>query len=195
MKQIVTVNYELKTTDSNGVVENQESTAGEPLVFCSQMNLVLPALEEKLIQLKDGEHFDFVIQKENAFGDRNEALVYNLPRENFMTGGKIDENNIFVGNTIHMQDTQGHHFNALITKMEEATITVDLNHPLAGKDLHFTGTLLDIHEASEAEAKEFEPHHHCGGHCHHHEHGDEEHCCRHGHEDEEHHCCHGHHGE
>ncbi|MCR4620125.1 MAG: FKBP-type peptidyl-prolyl cis-trans isomerase [Paludibacteraceae bacterium] len=181
MKRIITVHYELRTKDANGMVELQETTKdGEPLVFCTEMNLLLPAMEQRLTSLNDGEEFDFIIPLSEAFGERDERLQHRLPQANFMTNGRLDTNNIFVGNVIHMQDSKGHHFNAAIVAMDDETVTVDLNHPLAGKDLHFTGKVIDNHVASEEEAREFEPHHHCG-HCHHGEGG-------------EHHCCHEHHG-
>ena len=83
----------------------------------------------------------------------------------------------------------------VIKEINDKTVVVDGNHPLAGKILNFLIVVEDVREATPEEIKH--GHAHVGGHCPSEDH-DHEHCCCHHHHDEdehdhEHHCCHGHH--
>jgi len=56
-----------------------------------------------------------------------------------------------VGDVIPLQDNQGNHFRAGVTAIHDDTIAVDLNHPMAGKNLIFAGEILSVREATEEE--------------------------------------------
>ena len=150
MNQIYTISYNLYTPNESGEEEFVESTTTEnPLIFCSGIGMLLPKFEENLSKFDDA--FDFVLAKEDAYGVYNAELLKDAPRNLFETNGTLDEKIFFVGNIVPLMDAEGRRFNAKVAKIGDDQITFDLNHPLAGKDLHFKGSIIDVHEASDAE--------------------------------------------
>ena len=58
---------------------------------------------------------------------------------------------VSVGGTVHLQDEANHHFEAKVVAIDDATVTVDLNHPMAGKELLFDVEIVDLREATADE--------------------------------------------
>lgn len=154
--KIVSVSYDLYVKTEGGDPELMESaTADKPLTFCYGIGMMLPKFEAELKGLKVGDKFDFVIPCDDAYGEYNEEHVVDLPKNIFEVEGKFDSEMIFVGNVVPLMDAEGNRLNAEVLEIGEDTVTVDLNHPLAGEDLHFVGNVLDSHEATEEELKAF----------------------------------------
>jgi FKBP-type peptidyl-prolyl cis-trans isomerase SlyD len=66
-----------------------------------------------------------------------------------------------------MNTTDGQVVKAQVCEITDESVTIDLNHPYAGEDLHFKGTILDIRDVTEGELKAIRhPHGCCGGGCH-----------------------------
>ena len=139
----------------------ESTTTENPLIFCSGIGMLLPKFEESLSKFDDA--FDFVLAKEDAYGVYNSELLKDAPRDLFESNGTLDDKIFFVGNIVPLMDAEGRRFNAKVAKIGDDQITFDLNHPLAGKDLHFKGSIIDVHEASEAEYKAFTQPRSCGG--------------------------------
>jgi FKBP-type peptidyl-prolyl cis-trans isomerase SlyD len=81
--------------------------------------------------------------------------------------GEFDSERVYVGAIVPMNTMDGQIINAQIVEITQENVTIDLNHPLAGENLHFVGKVLNIREVTEGELKAL--HHHgcgcCGGHC------------------------------
>ena len=169
MDQIYPVSYNLYAVSDGGTEEFIESTTIEnPLIFCSGVGMLLPKFEEQLQERKTDDSFDFILLKSDAYGERHEDLIKDADRKLFEKDGTLDEKIFFIGNTVPLMDTEGHRFNAAVVKIDKQSITFVLNHPLAGKDLHFVGSVIDAHEASEKEIESFTHAcgcHGCGGGC------------------------------
>ena len=73
---------------------------------------------------------------------------------------------LFVGNVVPLQDQHGNPFQGRIVAVGDSDVTVDLNHPFAGKTLYFSGELLEVREAHEVEIEHGHVHEH-GDHSHH----------------------------
>ncbi|MBP5307387.1 MAG: peptidylprolyl isomerase [Paludibacteraceae bacterium] len=147
----------------DGKEELIESTTLEnPLTFCSGLQLLLPKFEDEVTPLAPDDTFDFSIEAADAYGLYNKDLVREVPRTTFEQDGSLDEQIFFVGNTIPLMDSDGNHFNAVVSDITDSAVTVDINHPLAGYDLHFKGKIIDIHDASQEELDRFTQHA-CGG--------------------------------
>ncbi len=82
-----------------------------------------------------------------------------------MVEGKIDPEMLRIGNVIPMQDNQGNPLEGLVIGVDEASVKMDFNHPMAGKTLHFAGTIIDLRDATEEELSHGHVH---GAHGHHH---------------------------
>ncbi len=197
----IAVAYELYTTGEDGVAELVEKAPAEhPFQFISGMGFALDAFENQVARLAQGDKFDFVLPKADAYGDFVEERVLRLDREMFCINGHFDKDNIYPGNVITLLNEDGNRLQGLVMEVGAEKVTVDMNHPLAGKDLHFKGEVVEMRPATNDEIQGFinrmsgegcgcegceggcgghgkdrEGGHHCG---HHHE-GD--HCCGGGH--------------
>ncbi len=164
----VSAKYDLFVDGENqGELELMErATEERPLSFIYGVGMMLPKFEENLYGLQAGDSFEFTINDEDAYGPYDEEAVIDLDKKIFEVDGKIDENVVFEGNVVPLMDTDGNRFNAQIVTVTDELVTVDLNHPLAGQNLHFKGQVLEVRDASEAElAALMNNSCSCGGNC------------------------------
>ena len=149
--RFLSVTYELYTV-SNGEKSLEEQTGTErPFEFITGYGIALDAFEKHLINQEKGSAFDFTLQPAEAFGEYVPEGKHKLERDVFMINGKFDNEHIFPGAIITMNDTEDHQFMAKVVKIEDDGVTIDTNHPLAGKALNFTGTVIENREATEEE--------------------------------------------
>ena len=147
--KVISLEYILFKDSADG--EKIESTVGkEPLVFLSGKGMMLPDFEMNVISLKTGDTFSFGIASDKAYGPRSEEAIIDLPQDMFMQEGKLVEE-VKVDNVLPLEDQNGQVHPAKVKSINEETVTVDVNHPLAGQDLHFTGSILDVREATAEE--------------------------------------------
>ena len=131
----------------------------ECIVFGVEEN-VLPALCEAIEGKQAGEKFDITLSPEEGFGPRRDEHVMELARELFEIDGKFDDKHVFEGASITMMTAEGMPVSGLVEKVTQINVTVDFNHPLAGKTIRFNGEILLVRDATE---KELHPS--CGGGC------------------------------
>jgi FKBP-type peptidyl-prolyl cis-trans isomerase SlyD len=168
-QKVVTLQYDLYVDGENGNEELMEkATADAPLVYCHGEGMMLPAFEQAMAGLEDGESFDFRIPCEEAYGEYDTDGVLELDKKMFYNGdGEFDSERVYVGAIVPMNTADGQIINAQIAEITQDKVTIDLNHPLAGENLHFVGKVLNIREVTEGELKAL--HHRgcggCGGHC------------------------------
>ena len=140
----------------------ESTTHEQPFTFYSGMGMVLEDFEKAIMACEVNGEFDFTIPAERAYGEYDDESVIDLPKNIFEIDGKIDENILFEGNIVPLQDNEGNRINASVVSVGTDTVTVDLNHPLAGENLHFVGKVLVKREASIEEIqKAMQPS--CGG--------------------------------
>ena len=149
----VSAEYELYVDgEVEGELELMEkATVEKPLSFVYGVGMMLPKFEENLFGMQVGDKFDFVINNEDAYGPYDDESVLDLDRAIFEVDGKLDEEMIFEGNVVPLMDGDGNRINAQIVSISATHVKVDLNHPLAGENLHFKGSVLEVREASEEE--------------------------------------------
>lgn len=167
-QKVVKVIYDLYVDGEEAGKEElmERATAEHPLVYCHGENMMLPMFEANLAGKNEGDHFDFRIPCADAYGEYDTEGVLTLGKEMFEIDGKLDEERVFVGNVVPMTTSDGQIVNAQIVEITDKDVTIDLNHPLAGENLHFTGTIIEIRDASEQELKAIRGEScHCG--CHH----------------------------
>lgn len=151
----IAVTYKLYTNAPEEKPELAEETAeGEPFIFVSALGMTLDAFEAQIVPLKEGEAFDFTLAPSDAYGDYEAAGKQSLPRNVFEINGKLDSRFIYEGAVVPLASPDGARFNGTIIEIGEDTITVDLNHPLAGKRLNFVGTVLESREATNEEIRD-----------------------------------------
>lgn len=154
--KVASIEYTL-TDDSGEVLDT--SVGGEPLAYIHGMGNIIPGLEEALEGKEAGDSLKVSVAPEDGYGEQNDALVQQVPREMFQG---VDE--IEIGMQFHAQTAQGLTV-ITVTEVAQELITVDGNHPLAGKTLHFDVKVVDVRDATEEELEHGHAHG-AGGHHH-----------------------------
>lgn len=149
----VSAEYELYVDgEKEGELELMEKATNEqPLSFVYGVGMMLPKFEENIFGMQVGDKFDFTINTEDAYGMYDDESVLDLDRAIFEVDGKLDEEMIFEGNVVPLMDNEGNRVNAQVVTISDTHVKVDLNHPLAGENLHFKGSVLEVREATEKE--------------------------------------------
>ncbi|OKS85553.1 hypothetical protein RG47T_0999 [Mucilaginibacter polytrichastri] len=124
----------------------EKTTEEQPLTFLYGAGQMLPRFEENLSTLSTGDTFDFRLPAADAYGEYDDEAVANLPKEMF-EGQDLPE----IGSLLPLQDNQGNHFQGQVVSVVEDAVIVDLNHPMAGQELHFTGNVLNVRPATPEE--------------------------------------------
>ena len=191
-KKVVELTYEL-TVDGKVVDRTTEMTG--PLDYIHGEHMLLPKFEAELEGLEPESEFAFTLTPEEGYGEYEPKHKFEIPKQPFEIDGKIREDLMQVGKIIPMLNSSGMVVQGLIAAVNDDTVTMDFNHPMAGKTLNFKGKVVSVRDATEKELTEglhgeFVPkeggcHGGCG--CHH-EDGDHECCHGEGHEGG---CCHG----
>ena len=132
----------------------EEATKEQPFQFISGMGLTLDDFETQIVSLQVGDKFDFTLSQEQAYGPYVQEGLQRVPRKVFEIDGKLDSKHVFEGAIVPLTNSDGERFNGTIVEIGEETITVDLNHPLAGKSLNFVGEVKETREATNDEVRD-----------------------------------------
>jgi len=186
--KVVTMAYKLTV---NGKLEDQ-ATAEQGFDFIQGTHMIIPGLEAAMYGKTEGEKFCVSIAPEDAYGEYDMSRVINLPKDAFVLNGELREDLLEPGKFIPMLNSAGEVCNGMVVSVQDDSVTMDFNGPMAGKTLEFEVEVLSVREATAKELTEglhgeFLPHNqcHCHGKCHgegscHGEggcHGDGEHEC------------------
>ncbi|MCW4452421.1 peptidylprolyl isomerase [Kaistella sp. BT6-1-3] len=144
---VVAVHYTLNALEENGEKSFIEKTdADNPFTFLYGVGMMLPKFEEELQGMSAGEQKSFTITAEEGYGEKQEDATVQLPVEMFEQSGMPP-----VGAILPLQDPEGNHLNAVVLEVSPEAVTVDLNHPMAGKTLHFDIEVVATRPATEEE--------------------------------------------
>ncbi|NQU87832.1 MAG: FKBP-type peptidyl-prolyl cis-trans isomerase [Mariniphaga sp.] len=160
--KMVTLTYDLRVDDINGELIEQ-ATNENPLQFLYGTGMMLPKFESELSGMTKGNPFQISLSKTDAYGDVNNEAIVELPKHVFLVDGKFDDELIKVGNAVPMMSSNGQRLNGLVLEITDETIKMDFNHPLAGEDLFFSGSILEVRDASEEEINQMLNPAGCGG--------------------------------
>jgi len=145
--RVVALTYDLEV-DSDIVQSVNES---HPMEFIYGTGYLLPKFEEHIFHKGAGDHFDFTLSAEDAYGEEDPQAYVEISKDIFMVDGKVRPGLFTVGNVVPMQDSEGNRLNGSIDEVKESTIVMNFNHPLAGADLHFTGAIISVRDATPQE--------------------------------------------
>lgn len=146
-QHVVSLTYELYVNKEDGTEEFQErATQEQPLTFLFGAGQMIPKFEEELSTLSTGDKYDFRITAAEGYGEFDEEAVANLPKEMFQ-GQELPQ----IGEVLPLQDNNGGRFQGQVVSVTEDSVIVDLNHPMAGQELHFTGEILNVRPATPEE--------------------------------------------
>lgn len=168
--RFLAVHYQLHSVKDGERTLEEQTIREKPFQFISGFGVSLDALEQYVINLASGTEFDFTLTPAEAFGDYDPAGLHKLARDFFMVDNKFDAAHVYPGAIITLMDGEGHHFPAQVKAVEDDGVSIDTNHPMAGKTLNFTGEVIENREATEAEVNALIKQMAggcggCGGHC------------------------------
>jgi len=165
-KTVVTIHYTL--TNVEGKVLDS-SVGEEPLSYLHGTGMIVPGLEKALLGKNEGEQVKVTIPAAEAYGEHQDGMVQTIARSEFPDG------DIEVGMQFRAHGPHGSRILS-VTAIDDKNVTVDGNHPLAGKDLNFDVKVVSVREATEEDMSEggggcCGGHDHGEGHDHGHGHG------------------------
>jgi FKBP-type peptidyl-prolyl cis-trans isomerase SlyD len=155
--KVVAIEYCVKDS-GGGVLDSSEGM--NPLEYIHGHNMMIPGLEKELEGRQEADSFDVVVEPADGYGEYNENLVIEVERNNFP-----DEAQIKTGARFEAESPSGP-VAVTVTHVADDMITVDANHPLAGKRLFFSVKIVSVRDATREEiAREFLRDTACGGGC------------------------------
>ena len=141
---VVGIEYEVKQAGTTEVVDSNKG--GAPLEFIIGKGQIIPGLENALVGMSQGESGDIMVAAADAYGDVNPEAMQTLPIEQFEGVDLVE------GMTLYGQGQDGQTVQVTVKSFDDKEVNVDFNHPLAGKDLMFSVTVLSAREATADEA-------------------------------------------
>lgn len=164
--------YEVTPAGEN-LVHQTDAQDPEKIIFGVTPGMIRP-LEKAIEGLEAGGEFDVTVKAAEAFGPHDPDQVASLEKDVFAVDGKFDSEMVKKGAVLPMMTSDGYRINGLVVDVTDDEVEMDFNHPLAGKDVRFKGSIITVRDATP---EELQPAHGCGCGCHH---GGEDSCGCHG---------------
>lgn len=139
IKQGDKVKVDYTGTFEDGTVFDSSEKHGQPLEFEVGAKQVIKGFDDALVGMDVTEEKEVTIRPEDAYGDLNPALVQEVPKEQIPIKEEIQ-----VGMVLGVTLPTGEQIPAKVAEVTDATIKLDLNHPLAGKTLNFKFKVISI---------------------------------------------------
>jgi len=140
---VVSLEYRLHLGDGQVV---DESEPGQPLAYMHGRGQIVPGLEGHLEGMSAGESKKVVVSPAQGYGEHDPRGLQEVPREMFPPNA-----NLQAGVTISAQTADGDVIPITIRELKGDKVVVDLNHPMAGKTLHFDITVREVRAATDEE--------------------------------------------
>ena len=132
----VNILIEAKLETGEIVLKTEEE---QPLAVVVGDGKIPKSIEKNLIDMKEGETKTITVEPNEAFGPKIENLIMDLPKEGF--GAEVE---LEVGSRVSISSSEGKKLIGTVLEVKDENISVDFNHPLAGKNLIFTVTVVSI---------------------------------------------------
>ncbi len=156
-KRVISLTYTLKDNDDNVIDQSNDGS----FCYLHGASNIIPGLENALAGKAAGDELSVSIPPEEGYGVRDDERIQDVPRNMFPPEQEIE-----AGMQFNAQSPEGQSIVVVVAKVEEDTVTVDGNHPLAGVQLNFDVKVMEIRDAT---AEELEHGHVHGPHGHAHD--------------------------
>ena len=143
-EKVVSIEYTL--TDDDGDVLDSSRGRG-PLSYLHGAGNIVPGLERAIEGKRTGETLSVVVPPADGYGDHDPELVQPVPRDRFPAGVEVE-----VGDEFEARTPAGPRLVSVID-VDEENVTIDANHPLAGRALHFEVEVVDVRDATAEELR------------------------------------------
>jgi len=143
MSKVIGIEYTLKDANTG---EQLDTNVGQaPLEFIAGKGQIIPGLESKLVDMEANETADVMVEPKDGYGEYNEEAVQLLPKEQF-AGIELTE-----GMSLYGTGENGETVQVVVKSFTEDEVTIDYNHPMAGKTLMFSVVITSARAATEEE--------------------------------------------
>ena len=140
---VVAIEYEVKEAGTTEIVDSNKG--GAALEFITGTGQIIPGLEAALVGMNKDESGDIMVSAADAYGDLHPDAIQEVPRDQF-EGIELAD-----GMMLYGQGEQGQTVQVMVKSFTDEMVTIDYNHPLAGKDLMFSVVVLDTRAATAEE--------------------------------------------
>jgi len=137
----VTLHFSLELADGSVVDSNFEGTPG---TFSVGDGSLLPGFEATLMGLGVGDTVDVLLPASQSFGDANPENIQVLPRQRFTALLANSTDPVQEGTVLSFTDPGGFEIPGVVKSIDDATLVVDFNHPLAGREIRFQAQILSV---------------------------------------------------
>jgi len=141
--KVIGIEYTLKDAKTG---EHLDTNVGQaPLEFISGKGQIITGLENKLVNMSANEEADVLVEPKDAYGEYNDEAIQTLPKEQF-AGIELVEGMSLYGTGEHGETVQ-----VVVKSFNDNEVTIDYNHPMAGKTLMFSVSVLSLRDATDEE--------------------------------------------
>ncbi|WP_028292488.1 FKBP-type peptidyl-prolyl cis-trans isomerase [Oceanobacter kriegii] len=141
--KVVSIHYKVVDVASGETIDSSEG--GAPMTYLHGAQNIIPGLEAALEGKQVGDELEVTVEPADAYGEYSEDRIQKVPMEAFTGVEQVEPGMAFTAQT-----PEGP-VNLIVTEVEEELVTVDANHPLAGKALAFSVAVESVRDASEEE--------------------------------------------
>lgn len=139
---VITLDYVLTV---NGEVFTTSQDSG-PVIFIQGCGQILPGLERAIAGMQAGDRKEFILAASEAYGEIDPEAFVELP-----FNAIPEDIPLTPGLLLHLENEDGDQVDALVDQVDKHTVRLSLNHPLAGEELHFSVTVVDLWPATQEE--------------------------------------------
>jgi FKBP-type peptidyl-prolyl cis-trans isomerase SlyD len=140
---VVGIEYEVKEAGTTEIVDSNKGS--HPLEFITGKGQIIPGLEAQLAGMSEGDSADILVKAADAYGELNPEAKQTLPKEQF-EGVELE-----AGMMLYGQSEDGSQVQVTVESFTDSEVTIDFNHPLAGKELMFSVVVLSERDATNEE--------------------------------------------
>ncbi|MCF0055573.1 peptidylprolyl isomerase [Dyadobacter sp. CY356] len=149
---VVALIYSLRIPDNDGEMDIVEVvTEEDPMYFIQGISGLPEGFEGKIEGLSAGDTFDFTVAPEEGYGEFDPEAIVELPKAVFQADDIDQEELLEIGNIVPMTNEDGERMHGQVVEVKDDVVVMNFNHPLAGKEMHFEGSILSIRPATDEE--------------------------------------------
>ncbi|MBE0684840.1 MAG: peptidylprolyl isomerase [Anaerolineaceae bacterium] len=146
---VVTMNYSLSIDGE--VIDSSEGEENDPITFLQGAGQIISGLEKSIYGLKVGDKKSVTVDSKDGYGEIDPESIVEVPKDEFPKDFPLELGVEITVNADDEDEEGDEEMEATIIAVNENTVTLDFNHPLAGKTLNFDVHIIDIREATSEE--------------------------------------------
>lgn len=143
INKVISIEYNLVDADTKEQLDS--NVGGQPLEFISGKGQIIQGLEDKLVEMNIGDKSDVLVEPAQGYGEYKDEAVQVLPKEQF-AGIELTE-----GMALYGTGENGETVQVIVKGFTDDEVSIDYNHPMAGKKLLFSVEVLTERAATEDE--------------------------------------------